>query len=62
MYVGQFVAFKWARRGSSSQPRDWGERPKFYTPLFDAINRRNDQPTTVTIIFRSLQSIPVIKR
>jgi len=38
----------------SSGEKSWTGRRKFYIPLFDAINRRNEQPTTVNIIFSSI--------
>jgi len=45
--------FKRTRRGGSSRPGGWRERRTFYISLFDSINRRNEQPTTVNIIFSS---------
>jgi len=38
-----------------------GKRRLFYIPLFDAINRRNEQPTTVNIIFSPPLTVPTIK-
>jgi len=46
MYVARFVDFKRTRKGGISRPGGWGERRAFYIPLFDAINQRNELPTT----------------
>ena len=53
MCLAQFVDFKQTGGGGSSQPGGWRKRRIYYIPLFDTINRRNEQPTTVNIIFSS---------
>jgi len=50
MSVARFVDFKRTRRGGSLWPEG---RRKFYISLFDAIKRRNEQPTTMNIISNS---------
>ena len=62
MSVAKFIGFKRTGRGGNARPGGVRERRKFYIPLFDAINRRNEQPTTVNIIFSSPLTIPTIKR
>jgi len=51
--VAQFVDFKRTGRGGSSRPGGGRKKRTFYNSLFDAINRRNEQPTAVNIIFSS---------
>jgi len=47
MCVAQFVDFKRTGRGGSSQPGSWMESRTFHIALFDAINRRNEQPNII---------------
>ena len=53
MPIAHFVDFLQTGRGGSLRPGGWSARREFYIPLFDAMNRQNEQPTTVNFIFSS---------
>jgi len=61
MPVAQIIDFKRTGGGGSSRPRGWMGRHTIHIPLFDAINRQNEQPTMKNIIFGSFYTIPTIK-
>ena len=62
MSIISFFDFQRTGGGGSSRPGSWRERLTFYNPLFDAMNRRNEEPTMLNIIFSFPQLILTIKR
>jgi len=51
--IAHIVDFRWTRVGGCLRLGVWRERRTFYIPLFDRVNRRNEQPMTENIIFSS---------
>jgi len=61
MSAAQLVDFKRTGRKGSLRPGGSRESLIFYISVFDEMNRRNEQPTTVNIIFSSPLTISIIK-